>query len=465
MFSTFSSLSFARKSTDIALSLLLLLGAIPSVAAVSASDPTDLYVSNLSINAYSMELTYTMGNLGGEAAYSVFASEQELAKNTKNTFTLLSSDGASLYVLTQEWNSPNSNYAAYMGAGASATMSSTTLANYASSYLVEGNSYSVMVCIDATNRNAETDETNNCTTESVDYGSNPDGDNDGDGLTNVEEGYLGTDENDSDTDDDGLTDNEEVDLLGTDPTDAESCGMSDYECDNDGDGISNGYEVNDNAPVGTEGNFTGEGFNPNNIDTDEDRLLDDFELRYLDICDLDGTISDGNHNGTEDPLEDCEGDGLTNEEEQNLGTDPTVSDTDGDGSSDISELEAGSDPTDPSSAPVDPSGDDDGDGLTNAEEIEAGTDSQNPDSDGDYYTDFEELRADSPTDPMDPLSTPADQIDTDGDGLSDTIDRDMDGDRVRNTVELLNGTSPRNSDTDGDGVNDRRDVYPLDATR
>jgi hypothetical protein len=46
-------------------------------------------------------------------------------------------------------------------------------------------------------------------------------DHDGDGLTNDEEGEIGSDPTDPDTDDDGLIDGEEV-FLGTDPTDSDT---------------------------------------------------------------------------------------------------------------------------------------------------------------------------------------------------------------------------------------------------
>ena len=71
---------------------------------------------------------------------------------------------------------------------------------------------------------------------------------------------------------------------------------------------------------------------------------------------------------TIEPDKDTDGDGLTDEEEEDLGTNPTNPDTDGDGLTDKEEIEYGTDPTNP---------DTDGDGMSDKEEIENGT---NPNS-------------------------------------------------------------------------------------
>ncbi len=73
-----------------------------------------------------------------------------------------------------------------------------------------------------------------------------------------------------------------------------------------------------------------------------------------------------------------------------------------------------------------------------------------------------------------PEATPADNVttktifvdqDTDGDGIPDSLDPDMDNDGLTNTQESSIGTDPLKWDTDGDGVNDKDDYYPLDPTR
>lgn len=49
------------------------------------------------------------------------------------------------------------------------------------------------------------------------------------------------------------------------------------------------------------------------------------------------------------PVGDADGDGLSDDEEEDLGTDPDNADTDGDGINDGDEVDCGSDPTDPNS--------------------------------------------------------------------------------------------------------------------
>jgi hypothetical protein len=81
-------------------------------------------------------------------------------------------------------------------------------------------------------------------------------DPDNDGLTNLQEYQLGTDPNNSDTDGDGLSDGDEVNKYHTDPLNP----------DTDGDGLSDGQEVK----LGT---------NPLNPDTDGDGIPDGIEVK------------------------------------------------------------------------------------------------------------------------------------------------------------------------------------------
>ena len=159
---------------------------------------------------------------------------------------------------------------------------------------------------------------------------------------------------------------------------------------------------------------------------------------------------------------DCDMDGLTDDEEVAVGTDPENPDTDGDGIDDGQEVNTdGTDPLDScSSVGGIPLGIDDcdNDGLTNDEEVLAGTDPDNPDSDGDGIDDGQEVLVDN-TDPLDDCDaiggTPLGTSDCDDDGLS-------------NDDEVLAGTDPDNPDSDGDGIDDGQEVAvdgtdPLDS--
>lgn len=100
--------------------------------------------------------------------------------------------------------------------------------------------------------------------------SNDDGISDGmededfDGLTNAEEQTLGTNPLVTDTDSDGLTDKEEVDTYSTNPTNE----------DTDSDGLSDGLEVE----LGTD---------PNNPDTDGDGIQDGDDSVEFEVSDED----------------------------------------------------------------------------------------------------------------------------------------------------------------------------------
>jgi hypothetical protein len=160
-------------------------------------------------------------------------------------------------------------------------------------------------------------------------------DNDGDGLTNDEETNLGTDPDSADSDGDGISDGAEVGDPAA-PIDTDGDGtINANDPDDDGDGISTVDE-----------DVNGDG-DPTNDDTDGDGIPN-----YLDPDDQDG------------PLGDADGDGLTNEEEDNLGTDPNNPDTDGDGVPDGEDNDplytptptdvAGVDPTPTETLPEDP---------------------------------------------------------------------------------------------------------------
>lgn len=120
----------------------------------------------------------------------------------------------------------------------------------------------------------------------------PAADQDGDGLPDELEAYLGLDPNDSDTDNDGTPDGQE---------------------DQDGDGLINVGEV---------------------------------------LLSLDPSNPDSDSNGTADGQEDPDEDGLPHSGEVAVGSDPLEYDTDGDGFGDGVEVANQSDPTDPASLPL-----------------------------------------------------------------------------------------------------------------
>ena len=213
-----------------------------------------------------------------------------------------------------------------------------------------------------------------------------DADDDNDGLTDVDEGTLGTDPLLSDTDGDGLSDGDEVNTHGTDP----------LLVDTDGDGLSDGDEI----AAGTD---------PLSADSDGDGLSDaDEATAGTDplVADTDGDgASDGDEvaAGTDPLVPDSDSDGLTDGEEATIGTNPLDPDTDDDGLLDGAEVLAGTDPL---------VGDTDNDGLSDGTEVTLCTDPLNPDTDGDTLLDGDEVAAG--TDPLDP--------DTDGDGIPDAED-------------------------------------------
>lgn len=257
---------------------------------------------------------------------------------------------------------------------------------------------------------------------------------------------------DDDEDGDGLTNGTEVEHTHTDP----------LMVDTDGDGLSDGVELT-------------YGSDPNNPDSDGDGVSDGEEA-------LQGLVPGS---------DDLDQDGLTNSDEVLLhGTDPRRRDTDGDGLSDGVEVQVGTDPRDPDSDDdgvndhdevvlgADPwHRDTDGDGRLDGEEFLAGTSLLLADSDADGLDDLDEhqrgtdpLRADSDADGLDDgdevnhaLTDPLDP-DTDGDGLRDGDEaavfanptlRDTDGDHLDDGLEVLVlGTRPNRADTDGGGRND-----------
>lgn len=105
--------------------------------------------------------------------------------------------------------------------------------------------------------------------------------------------------------------------------------------------------------------------------------------------------------------------------------------------------------------------DTDGDGLLDSEEEKLGTDRNNPDTDEDELTDFDEIKK-WKTDPL--------NSDTDGDGYLDGQEveggydplgpgqLDSDNDGLGDVDEKNAGTNPEKYDTDGDGFSDKDEI-------
>jgi len=245
-------------------------------------------------------------------------------------------------------------------------------------------------------------------------------DSDGDGISDSEEVFYGTNPLLDDTDLDGLKDGEEIYIYESNATNH----------DTDGDGLEDGEEV-----------YTYE-TNVTNSDTDSDGLSDGEEiLTYESNATNDDTDFDGLKDG---------------EEIHTYDTNVTSPDTDNDGLLDGEEVNTHE--TDPKS------NDTDSDGLEDGEEISTYlTDPKSEDSDGDTLSDGAEVH--NSLEATDPLKQ-----DSDNDGLFDSLEverddlnatnSDTDGDCLLDSYELnFYHTETNNTDTDRDGVEDGLEVY------
>ena len=234
---------------------------------------------------------------------------------------------------------------------------------------------------------------------------------------------------DPDTDKDGIPDSEDTDddNDGVNDKDEEAAGTDPKNPDTDGDGTNDGDEDTD-----------GDGKpNKDESDEDSDKITDDDGDGIPDIIDRDdedGPKGDKDGDGIineEDP--DADGDGVSNDDEKEAGLDPLNPDTDGDGTNDGDEDTDGDGKKnkDESEVPEGPVTDEDGDGLG-----DTGVTDKDP----------EDGKADITDGPL--------TNDTDGDGIPDAVDPDIDGDGVNNSDEKAAGTDPYDPDTDGDGTND-----------
>ena len=209
-------------------------------------------------------------------------------------------------------------------------------------------------------------------------------DSDGDGVDDGQEdadgdGEIDDDETspvDEDTDNDGVLDGEEV-ACGSDPLskkdvphDADHNGICDaMETDTDGDGVLDalellcGYDPDDagDTPTTLDVSDIDEDGKPGCVDGDDDGdgAKDTLEI----LCDTNPYDSldtptalesqDTDHDGVPNCADnDDDDDGVSDELEAALGSNPIVTDSDGDGFTDSEEVEMGTDLTDPASPVV-----------------------------------------------------------------------------------------------------------------
>lgn len=236
-------------------------------------------------------------------------------------------------------------------------------------------------------------------------------DTDNDGISDYwEENYNFNIHDDSDgdldADNDGLTNFQEFDV-GTNP----------HLSDSDGDGISDGDEINTYSTDAL------------NVDSDNDGINDSNEI---------------NTHGTNPNLADSDNDGLSDYEEiYNYQTKPLNADSDSDGLGDGWEQKYGFDPLVDSGEATQ---DNDIDGLTNLEEYTANTNPNRADTDFDGLNDYQEINE---------TNTDVLKADTDSDSLPDgwevnynfdantadsDLDRDYDG--YSNLIEFQFGSHP-----------------------
>ncbi len=301
-------------------------------------------------------------------------------------------------------------------------------------------------------------------------------DTDNDGLTDIDEQFLGTDPNDPDTDDDGLSDSYEIQNydpkvytvgLDTDPNDP----------DTDHGGVNDGQEVMVNKTDPLDGSDDLDTSN----DTDNDGLTDSTEIqngdpkKYEEGIDTDPNDDDTDDDGLKDGIEIQKNDPNSYEEE--IDTNPLDPDTDGDGLTDGDEISQGS-PTlydvGKDTDPLDP--DTDNDGLSDGIEIkfddpnsynpEVDTNPLDPDTDDGGVNDGDEV-VNQKTDPLDPSDDNKDDKKESPSQTTDDTDNgnDRDSDGLDDDTEKKIGTDPNLKDTDGDGLNDGDEISQGDPKK
>lgn len=309
-------------------------------------------------------------------------------------------------------------------------------------------------------------------------------DSDNDGLFDQIELQLGTNPNDADSDDDGVPDGQEIDP----------------GIDSDGDGLVNGKDAdsdNDGIFDGTEMGFdcSGPGTNP-----DVGACIPDADGGATTTDPLD---NDTDGTGASDGSEDVNGNGTIDAGEtnpNNAADDNSVIDSDGDGLGDAFEAAHGSNPLDADtdddgvidSFEPNPTQDIDGDGLNSLSDADS-------DNDGLFdgtemglgcsspATDTSKKRCRKDNDAGNTKTGPLNK-DTDGGGVSDGSEDptlngafgtgelnpndktddgdniDSDGDGLSDALENAIGSDPLDADSDDDGVIDGLEANPTEDT-
>ena len=275
-------------------------------------------------------------------------------------------------------------------------------------------------------------------TDSDGVGNNADPDDDGDGLSDIDEVNLGTDPLLSDTDSDGTDDGQDAfPNDASEDTDSDSDGVGDNADvfpndpletqDSDGDGVgdnSDAFPGNPNETLDSDSDGIG-----NNADSDDDGdgVNDAQDAFPLDPSETADTDADGVGNNAD---ADDDNDGILDGDDAfPLDASETI-DTDGDGTGNNADT------------------DDDGDGLSDNQEIEIGTDPLLRDSDQDGVDDGDDA---FPTDN-------SETTDSDGDGVGDNADNDDDNDGYADNVDAFPLDADENTDTDGDGLGNNEDT-------
>tara|TARA_B100001173_G_scaffold218729_1_gene189177 strand:- start:1699 stop:14373 length:12675 start_codon:yes stop_codon:yes gene_type:complete len=374
------------------------------------------------------------------------------------------------------------------------------------------------------------DKDNDGTSDSVDdfpWNKNFQTDTDGDGLPNKIEFDLGTNVNTADTDGDGVIDSEDAFPLSSSYEllvngNVINVSGSEIKTDNDDDGLPAKYDT------GSNNGITLSDYNP---DADNDGALDGFDARPFDSnykrdSDRDGLTDEEEWERNSDPyLKDTDADGVNDKQDLFPRIYAYQNDTDGDGLPDKLEAKNFDKNGVPSSSTV---SDTDGDGfidyIDNHSEYTLINEAYNSTTDDPWELiwRFMDLRYDCNGDGMitgeewmgtDPAcanlikrdqypNDSAKSIDSDWDGIDDSIDPDDDNDGFLDIVELdsrintnplkwnskpqdddndnipnimevegfvyngeviyTQGTNPNDRDSDGDWSDDGWDDWPLD---